>query len=58
MSTFDLYQEITNRIIAQLERGIIPWQKPWVGTSAAIKHSNGEAYSFLNQMLRPPGEMV
>jgi antirestriction protein ArdC len=25
----DLYQEITNRIIADLERGIFPWARPW-----------------------------
>jgi antirestriction protein ArdC len=25
----DVYQIITNRIIAQLEQGIIPWRKPW-----------------------------
>jgi antirestriction protein ArdC len=27
----DAYQVITDRIIAQLERGIVPWQKPWQG---------------------------
>jgi antirestriction protein ArdC len=26
---FDLYQEITNRIIAKLEQGTIPWEKPF-----------------------------
>ena len=25
----DLYEEVTNRIIKQLEEGIIPWHKPW-----------------------------
>lgn len=56
---FDLYQEITNRIMTQLEQGIIPWLKPWVGTGAAIKHSSGESYSFLNQMLLGrPGEWL
>lgn len=48
---FDLFQAITDRIIAQLEQGVIPWLKPWVGTGAAIKHSSGEPYSLLNQML-------
>ena len=48
---FDLYQEITDRIIAQLGQGEIPWLKPWVAAGAAIKHSNGEPYSLLNQML-------
>ena len=30
MSTkFDIYEEVTNRIIKQLEQGVIPWHKPW-----------------------------
>lgn len=48
---FDLYQEITGRIIAQLDQGEIPWLKPWVASGAAIKHTSGEPYSLLNQML-------
>ena len=27
----DLYSEITNGIIEQLEQGVIPWKKPWTG---------------------------
>lgn len=27
---FDAYQEVTNRIVAQLEKGVAPWVKPWV----------------------------
>lgn len=26
---FDLYQDITDRIIASIEEGVIPWRKPW-----------------------------
>ena len=25
----DIYAEVTDRIIAESESGIIPWQKPW-----------------------------
>lgn len=53
---FDIQQEITNRIIAELEQGSIPWQKPWFGSGKAIKRSNGEPYSILNEMLLGPGE--
>lgn len=54
---FDIQAEITNRIIAELEKGNIPWQKPWFGAGNAIKRSNGEAYSLLNEMLLGgPGE--
>ncbi len=48
----DIYQEITNRMIKEMEAGIIPWKKPWMASgAAAISHSTGKAYSLLNQML-------
>jgi len=47
----DIYAEVTNRIISQMEQGIIPWQKPWVASGQAISRSTGKAYSLLNQML-------
>lgn len=36
---FDIYTAVTDRIIAQLEQGIIPWNKPWTGlqSGAAAK---------------------
>lgn len=56
----DIYAEITDRIIAELEQGIIPWQKPWTGSSnSAVSHMTGKPYSLLNQMLLGrPGEYV
>jgi antirestriction protein ArdC len=30
----DIYQEITNAIVAQLESGVAPWAKPWAGGSS------------------------
>ena len=47
----DLFQIITDRIVAELEQGVIPWQKPWSGTQGAISHTTGKRYSLLNQML-------
>ena len=32
----DLYQEVTNRIMEQLENGIIPWEKPWISAGNAV----------------------
>ncbi|MBP3655494.1 MAG: DUF1738 domain-containing protein [Clostridia bacterium] len=55
----DVYQEVTDRIIAQLEQGVIPWHKPWIisGKACAISRSTGKPYSLLNQMLLGrPGE--
>lgn len=56
----DLYSEVTNRIIEQLEQGAIPWKKPWTGVSGgAISHATGRPYSLLNQMLLgKPGEYI
>ena len=47
----DIYKEVTDRIIAQMETGIIPWQKPWVASGACISHVTGKPYSLLNQMM-------
>ena len=55
----DIYAEVTNRIIDQMEQGIIPWQKPWIASGQAISRSTGKPYSLLNQMiLGKPGEYV
>ena len=55
----DIYAAVTERIIEQMEQGIIPWQKPWIASGQAISHSTGKPYSLLNQMiLGKPGEYV
>lgn len=36
MSTNDLYQAITDKIIAELEKGAIPWIRPWTGSADPI----------------------
>ena len=28
---FDIYAAVTDRIVQQLEQGVIPWHKPWTG---------------------------
>lgn len=54
----DIYSEITNRIIDQMEYGVIPWHKPWV-SGKAVSHVTGKPYSLLNQMLLDkPGEYI
>ena len=51
----NIYQIITERISEQLEKGIIPWQKPWTGLGVedggAINYVTRKPYSMLNQML-------
>lgn len=61
MAKFDIYEAITDRIIAELEKGNIPWEKPWVGRGGklAISYATGKPYSLLNQMiLDKPGEYL
>ena len=55
---FDIYAAVTDRIVPQLEQGVIPWHKPWTGLqSGAISGTTGKPYSLLNQMLLgKPGE--
>lgn len=59
----NVYEIITDRIIAELEKGIIPWSRPWVcvgkGYGRAVSHTNGRPYSLLNQLLLgKPGEYL
>ena len=47
-----VYELVTDRIIEQLENGIIPWQKPWTGVrSGAYNRISKKSYSLLNQIL-------
>ncbi|MFN7028590.1 MAG: ArdC family protein [Sphingopyxis sp.] len=51
-----LYDSVTNRIIAELEAGRLPWVQPWGrkgGASAALPHNahSGRAYSGINILI-------
>lgn len=50
-----LYCEITDRIIADLERGCVPWVKPWGEAKAAIglpkNAATGRSYSGINILI-------
>ena len=61
----DVYQMVTDRIVSELEKGRIPWHKPWIcptktvngvlvdvdPTRCAYSRSTGKPYSLLNQLL-------
>lgn len=49
---------VTDRLIEEMEKGIIPWNKPWHGSAAAISHATGKPYSLLNQIGLKPGEYL
>jgi antirestriction protein ArdC len=52
----DVYTRITAQIVADLEKGVRPWVKPWNGEHAAgritrpLRH-NGQPYSGINILL-------
>ena len=58
----DVYGIITERIIAELENGRIPWHKPWIASGSgavAFRWIDGKPYSLLNQcLLEKPGEYI
>ncbi len=51
----DFYQEITDKVVAALERGVRPWQKSWTAKAGSVTPGlqlplrfNGEPYSGVN----------
>lgn len=54
----NVYEMVTDRIIKQLEQGIIPWNKPWTGVAGgAFNRVSKRPYSIVNQLLlRHDGE--
>ena len=47
-----VYEMVTDRIIEQLENGLIPWEKPWTGVRCgAFNRVSKKSYSLLNQYL-------
>ena len=50
--SFDVFAEITQRIVDQLEAGTVPWHKPWTGgNECAMSHVTGKPYSLINHIL-------
>jgi antirestriction protein ArdC len=54
MSSFDLYQTVTDQIVAMLEAGVVPWRSPILGRSKAGHPKNlntGKTYRGVNVFL-------
>jgi antirestriction protein ArdC len=52
--TQDIYQIVTDKIIAQLEGGAVPWIKPWTNSGHGgmpFNASTGKAYRGINTMI-------
>ena len=52
----DVYERITNQIVAELENGVRPWMKPWNAEHAAGRitrplRANGVPYRGINVLM-------
>ena len=50
----DLYQEVTDKLIAAIEAGTAPWQRPWEHVASAGLPLNGSSerhYNGVNALL-------
>jgi antirestriction protein ArdC len=49
----DIYQEVTDKILAALERGVLPWQRGWDQglAGAPMNPTTGRAYRGINTLL-------
>ena len=52
-----VYEVITNSILEKLDKGVIPWRKPWYAP-AARNWKSGKLYNGINSLLLPGGEYV
>jgi antirestriction protein ArdC len=53
MGNCEVYQKITDRMIAALEKGTVPWRKPWTaaGGGRPKSMSTHEPYRGINVLL-------
>lgn len=52
MASTKVYEMVTERIVKELEQGIIPWQKPWSGCKGgAFNYKSGRTYCLMNQFI-------
>lgn len=52
----DVYENVTNQIVAALEKGVRPWHQPWsadhlAGQIARPLRANGLAYRGINVLM-------
>lgn len=52
--SINIYQLVTDRILEQLEKNIIPWRKPWVG-GMPVNYMTQKSYQGINLLLLPYG---
>ncbi len=55
MTKNNVYELVTKTIIEKLEKGVVPWRKPWTNANA-VNWVTQKPYSGINTMLLDPGE--
>lgn len=50
-----IYKMVTDRIIEQLEKGVVPWRRPWKN-GASVNWVTQRPYRGINSLLLEPGE--
>lgn len=48
MNNHEVYRKVTDRLVATLKRGTVPWVKPYVGAGLPRNASSGRRYSGIN----------
>jgi len=52
-----VYQKVTEKIIEQMEKGVIPWRKTWKG-QRPVNWMSQKPYRGLNRLLLDGGEYI
>lgn len=47
----DIYEEVTQRIVASLRAGVCPWKRDWTATSDTPRNWDGRLYRGINWLL-------
>lgn len=47
----DIYTTVTNKILADMEKGILPWDRSWNGCSSLPLRWTGESYNGINILM-------
>lgn len=46
-----VYEIITNRVLEIMDKGVIPWRKPWKGNRLSFLNISGHEYSGINRFM-------
>ena len=47
----EIMADITDKFLACLDKGVVPWREQWNRTNSGFLKSDGKSYSFLNSLL-------